>query len=104
MIPHRSPEQSSPLETLLARTADGDTDAFAELYDRTAPRVLGFIRQFVADPQQAEAVCLDVFVNAWHRSAHFDPRHGSALAWILQDAHVRAAGTAGTDHEIALSA
>lgn len=93
------------LDALLVRTAGGDADAFAELYDRVAPRVLGFIRQFVADPEGAEGVAFDVFVDVWRRAARFDPRHGSALAWILQSAHGRAAGSGtGADADVALSA
>jgi hypothetical protein len=103
----------APLDALLARTAEGDAEAFAELYDRVAPRVLGFIRQFVADPQQGEGVCFDVFVDVWRRASRFDPRHGSALAWILQSAHGRAVAAAsgsgsgsgsGSEDEIAISA
>ncbi|GLK17844.1 sigma factor [Herbiconiux flava] len=93
------------LDGLLVRTASGDADAFADLYDRVAPRLLGFIRRFVADPQEAEDVAFEVFVDVWRRAARFDPRHGSALAWILQSAYgLAAGGETGAGAEIALSA
>ncbi|NQX36936.1 sigma factor [Herbiconiux sp. VKM Ac-2851] len=106
VTPHQVGLPSIPsLDGLLVRTASGDADAFADLYDRVAPRLLGFIRRFVADPQEAEDVAFDVFLDVWRRAARFDPRHGSALAWILQSAHGRAvSGETGTGAEIALSA
>lgn len=78
------------LGALLKRSARGDTAAFAELYDATAPRVHGLVVRVVRDRAQAEEVTQDVFLEIWRQSGRFDPARGSALAWMMTIAHRKA--------------
>jgi RNA polymerase sigma-70 factor (ECF subfamily) len=81
---------ADPLATLLAACARGEESQFARLYDATAPRVYGLVRKIVRDPAQSEEVTQEVFLQIWRQAARFDPRAGSALAWLMTIAHRRA--------------
>jgi RNA polymerase sigma-70 factor, ECF subfamily len=78
------------LEALLGRVADGDQDAFADLYDAVAPRLHGLARRIVRHPAVAEDVTQEAFLQVWREAARFDPARGSALAWLLTLTHRRA--------------
>jgi RNA polymerase sigma-70 factor (ECF subfamily) len=79
-----SPEQR------LARIGAGDKQAFAELYDATAPRVFGLIRRLLVDPAQAEEVTQEVYLEIWQTASRYRPERGSAISWMLTMAHRRA--------------
>jgi RNA polymerase sigma-70 factor, ECF subfamily len=78
------------LERVLAEVARGDEAAFAALYDRAAPAVLGTVRRVLRDPAQSEEVMQEVLLEVWRSAARFDPATGSASAWIAMMAHRRA--------------
>lgn len=93
------------VETLLERVALGDHVAFAEMYDRVAPPVLGLIRRLLIDAAQSEEVAQEVFLEIWRTATRFDTQRGAALSWILTMAHRRAvdrvrAAQAGHDRDI----
>ena len=75
------------LEQLLVRSGRGDVSAFTELYDRLSPRVFGLVTSLVPDPAASEAITCEAFVEAWRRSASYDPARCSATAWVLVVAH-----------------
>ncbi len=75
---------------LLRRTALGDHDAFAQLYDALAARVHGLVLRVLRDPSQAEEVTQEVFLEVWRLAGRFDPARGSASGWITTLAHRRA--------------
>lgn len=77
-------------EALLHRTALGEDDAFAALYDLVSARVYGLCLRVLRDPAQAEEVAQEVFVEVWRTATRFDDRRGSASAWITTIAHRRA--------------
>ena len=78
------------LDDLLRLTATGDQAAFSQLYDQTAPRVLGLVRRVLIDPSQSEEVTQEVFLEVWQSASRFDPNKGRALTWIMTMAHRRA--------------
>ncbi len=78
------------LELMLAEVAKGDHLAFRDIYDQTAPAVLGTVRRVVRDPAQSEEVMQEVLLEVWRTAARFDPSVGSASAWIMTLAHRRA--------------
>lgn len=75
---------------LLLRIADGDQQAFADLYDEIAPRVLGLIVKVLRDHAQSEEVTQEVFLEVWQTATRFDPNKGQAASWIMTMAHRRA--------------
>jgi RNA polymerase sigma-70 factor (ECF subfamily) len=75
---------------LLSRVADGDQEAFGELYDQLAPRVLGLVRRILVDFAQSEEVTQEVFLEIWQNASRYDSNKGGAVTWILTMAHRRA--------------
>ncbi|WHT16197.1 sigma-70 family RNA polymerase sigma factor [Crossiella sp. CA-258035] len=67
--------------------ARGDREAFARFYDTVIGPVWGVIRQVVRDQARAAEVAESVLLAAWRAAAEFDPRRGSALAWVVARAH-----------------
>lgn len=71
------------LSQLLSRIGLGDRAAFAELYRRTSPRLLGVCVRMLADRREAEEVLQEAFVTVWRRSHTFDPARASAMTWLV---------------------
>jgi RNA polymerase sigma-70 factor, ECF subfamily len=97
-------ERAEDLDGLLQRTAGGDQQAFSELYDRTAPRVLGLVKRVLVDHAQSEEVTQEVFLEVWRTAVKFERGRGSAMSWMLTMAHRRAvdrvrASQAGHDRD-----
>ncbi len=82
------------LEELLSRAAGGDQEAFAELYDETAPRVFGLALRVLGEPAPAEAVTVETYLHIWRECARFDVDRHTAIAWILAVAHANATARA----------
>ena len=76
-----------PAAALLLRSGQGDREAFAELYDLLAPRVFGLVSCLVRDPDGAEAITCEAFVEMWRRAPSYDAERCSATAWTLLVAH-----------------
>jgi len=83
-------ESSPDLDDLLLRTARGDDQAFAALYDALGGAVLGLARRLVRNPSRAEEITQEVFLQVWRTAARFDPDRGRAKTWVLVLAHRRA--------------
>jgi RNA polymerase sigma-70 factor (ECF subfamily) len=97
--------RASTPDELLTRVAGGDQLAFAELYDQTAPRVLGLVKRLLKDHAQSEEVAQEVFLEIWQTATRFDTTRGSASSWMLTMAHRRAvdrvrASQAGRDRDL----
>jgi RNA polymerase sigma-70 factor (ECF subfamily) len=75
---------------LLVRTAEGDQQAFARLYDMLAPRVFGLIVRVLVDRAQSEEVLQEVFLEIWQSASRFAPNKGQGRSWVLTMAHRRA--------------
>ncbi|WP_328825520.1 sigma-70 family RNA polymerase sigma factor [Tomitella gaofuii] len=85
----RAGETSDPA-SLLGRLADGDRDAFAELYRTTSARVYGMALRVLRDPGYAEETVQEVYLQVWRTASSFDPARGSAMSWLITLAHRRA--------------
>lgn len=77
-------------EGFLHRTALGDSQAFGALYDLLSAQVYGIALRVVRDPDQAQEVSQEAFLEVWRRASRFDPARGSASAWVLALTHSRA--------------
>jgi RNA polymerase sigma-70 factor (ECF subfamily) len=58
-------------ESLVARSRDGDTEAFRELFDRKHRRVYLIAYQVLGDVSLAEDIVQDVFVKLWQHCADY---------------------------------
>ncbi|MEV8036107.1 ECF RNA polymerase sigma factor SigK [Streptomyces sp. NPDC086182] len=78
------------LDARLERAAEGDHDAFADVYDALARAVKGLICRVLMDEAQAEEVTQDVMVEIWRTADRYRPELGTARGWVLTLAHRRA--------------
>ncbi len=74
------PEPSD--ETLAARVALRDTDAFSHLYDRYS-RTVYAIAAHTLGGEEAEVMAQEVFMRLWNKAHQFDPARGSFAAWFM---------------------
>jgi DNA-directed RNA polymerase specialized sigma24 family protein len=84
-------DDPSPEETLIARIADGDRDAFALLYRQYRPDVYRFAAHISGSSAVAEDVVHDVFIAVIEDAARYRPGQSGVLPWLLGIArnHVR---------------
>ena len=76
---HRSATQADA--ALLARAADGDTDAFREVYGRHAGAVRGYLAGRVG-PDAIDDLVSETFEAAWRAIGRFDGLAASARPWL----------------------
>ena len=69
-------------ENLILRMADGDRDAFTELYRQTSSAVYGFALFILMNKHDAEDVMHDAFIRAYTAAATYRPM-GKPLSWLL---------------------
>lgn len=81
---------SEPSAALIAAIAAGDREAFSRFYDLTAPLAFGLIRRVLRDPEAAAEVLQEVFWQVWQDAPRYDPKRGSAEAWLVMRAKTRA--------------
>ncbi|HEX4511539.1 MAG TPA: sigma-70 family RNA polymerase sigma factor [Burkholderiaceae bacterium] len=74
----------------IARCALGDRPAFRNLYEATAPRLLGVIARLVGRGAIAEDLLQDVYVRVWRAAGQYRPGAGSPMAWLAATARYRA--------------
>ncbi len=75
---------------LLAAVAAGDREALGTLYDRFATDMLALAQRMLGGPREAEDLVHDVFLEAWHRAAHYDAARGSVRTWLMLRVRSRA--------------
>jgi RNA polymerase sigma-70 factor (ECF subfamily) len=69
-------------EAAVQACARGERYALRALYLREARWLLGVAQRIVRDPQQAEDVLQDAFIQLWQHASTFDATLGSARGWI----------------------
>jgi RNA polymerase sigma-70 factor (ECF subfamily) len=75
---------------LMARIAQGDLEAYADLFDRQAPVVLGVLVRLLRQRSLAEEVLQETFLQAWMQARDYRPELGSPRGWLLLIARSRA--------------
>lgn len=71
---------------LWRRAAEGESEAFGELFDRHAKAVYNFLFRRTASWSDAEDLTSAVFLQAWRRRADVVLDRDSALPWLLRTA------------------
>lgn len=77
-------------ELLVRRVADGEEDAFHELFRRHSSTALGLLVKILKRHDEAEEVLQEVFLEVWKRAERYDPGRASVRGWILLRARSRA--------------
>ncbi len=68
---------------LLARVTLRDQKAFEKFYDQFCRLVYSLAYKIVKDPQEAENVTQDVFVQVWHQAHRYDAAKSSVKSWLV---------------------
>ena len=84
------PDQDEFDAGLLRAVARGDEAAFARVYDRYAPILLGLMLRILRSRPEAEDVLQEVFLQVWQQARSFDPARGRAFTWLATLARSRA--------------
>src|ERR671913_1095948 len=84
------PEQDELDAELLRAVARGDEAAFARVYDRYAPILLGLMLRILRSRPEAEDVLQEVFLQVWQQARSFDQSRGRAFTWLVTLARSRA--------------
>lgn len=82
--------EAARLVELMALSARGHEDAFAELYDLTSRRLYAVILRVLRSADHAAEVTQEVYVEVWRQSARYASDKGSVMAWMTTMAHRRA--------------
>ncbi len=90
LVPAGGDGGGNDVDQLLRRVARGDVSAFESLYDELGGAVFGVARRVVRDPERAEDVTQEVFLEVWRKAARFDSALGKAKTWVMTIAHRRA--------------
>lgn len=78
-----STDSEQDVDALVARVADGDRRAFAELYDRFADQVYGLVRYVTRHDLTAEEVTQEAFLKLWRKAGSYSPGRGKFSTWFL---------------------
>lgn len=85
--------EDKKMDELIIRAKNGDSGAFAELYDKFAQAIYRFINQKLNHREQSEDVLQEVFIKAWRGLPGFNVKEGYFSAWLY-----RIATNAVNDH------
>ena len=77
-------------ECLVARTAEGDEHAFAELYDRFGRPAFALAYRVLRDQHLAADAVQEGFLGLWRSAGCFRPGRGTARTFLLTFVHRRA--------------
>jgi RNA polymerase sigma-70 factor (ECF subfamily) len=61
----------------------GDESALSALYDRYSGMLFAMLVRILRDPQAAEEILQDLFLQLWRGAARFDAGRGSLPAWLM---------------------
>ncbi len=78
-----SAESDRDLGVLLARTAQGDQDAFGELYEVTSARIFGLVWRMLQNPAAAEEVTLDIYIQVWKQAGQYNKLCVAPMTWLV---------------------
>ncbi len=72
---------------LMARTREGDADAFEVIYDRHSAAAYSLARRVCRSGQLAEDVVQEAFLSLWRRRERYDATRGDVRGWLLTMVH-----------------
>lgn len=73
---------ADPEVRLMLAAQQGDAEAFQELFQRLAPRILPYVRRLVGSEARAEEITQDVFVQMYRVRARYRPE-SRLSTWVF---------------------
>lgn len=86
-LEERAPISTLPEDEVIARAADGDTEAFTFLYERYVNRIYNYIYYRTGNPNEAEDLTSRVFYRALDHIRGYNNRGIPFSAWLYRIAH-----------------
>jgi RNA polymerase sigma-70 factor (ECF subfamily) len=84
-------QQADPTDAdLLSAVARGDREAYATLYYRYSPILLGLLIRILGIREEAEDALQELFLQVWRRAGDFDGTRGRPFVWLTTLARNRA--------------
>ena len=71
----------------MARSIDGDADAFGALYERHLDAIFRYVYYRVGDTREAEDLTEQVFLRAWEAIPRYRQRSTPFTSWLYRIAH-----------------
>jgi len=81
--PARSYDVNEALVESVPLVASAHSEGFAELYERTFPRVYAYVASLLRDRAAAEDVTSQAFERAYRKRRSYRPARGSMDAWLF---------------------
>ena len=81
------------LGALLQAAAGGDRQAFARLYDQTAPQLFGLALGILKRRDWAEEALQDAYTRIWCSAHRYDAAKGTGISWVVTIARNTALST-----------
>lgn len=76
-------EAREELERLIQLVALGNREAFSDLYDLTAPKLLTVCLRVLKDRAAAEETVQEVFVKVWKSCGRYQANGHSPMTWLI---------------------
>ncbi|WP_430417034.1 sigma-70 family RNA polymerase sigma factor [Marinobacter adhaerens] len=77
------PDTPERIAELIHRVAQKDRQAFALLYDATAPKLLGTVLRILRDREWANDVIQDSYLKIWQKAGQFQDGKSSPITWLV---------------------
>ena len=68
---------------VIRRVAQGDSVAFARVYDAFSGILYSLALRILERPEDTEELLQEVFLKIWRDAEDYDPRRGAPLAWAI---------------------
>lgn len=82
-------QDQGELYVLLEKVQRGDQAALGIFYDATVRRVFAVALKVTSNPELAEEIVSDVFMQVWHNASSYSAERSTPLGWLLMMAHSR---------------
>ena len=67
----------------------GRSDAIGVLFDRYSRLIFAVAKKILRDPEEAEDLTQEVFIEIYKKAHRYDDRKGTVKIWLLQYAYHR---------------
>lgn len=75
---------------LLSATAQGDRQAFEQLYRETSGKLYAVSLQLLQSKEHAEEALQEAFVRIWHNASEYNSERGTVISWMISIVRYRA--------------